>query len=135
MHLGSRFYWTLGIPHLILLRSVVSILALVPYKFNLFLLAHQPGANMRIARQRLDGAWDFEDPEDPFEPDGVADLSPKPTNASPKRSTIKTTLAQAKAKWDHRRDAGGSSAGVLEPPPPAYHAKDHVDEGYTNMKD
>jgi len=96
---------------------------------------HIPGTNMRIARRRLDGAWDFEDPEAPFEPDGVTDPCPSPLSASSKRSTIKRKTAEAKTELDRRRDTDGSSLRGLELPPPAYHPEHHSDEGYTNRKD
>ncbi|KAF7969943.1 hypothetical protein HWV62_25476 [Athelia sp. TMB] len=86
---------------------------------------HTPGANMRIARRRQDGAWVFEDPAAPFAPAGVADPSPSPLSSaasSPARSKF------AEAQAERRRDTGGS----LGPPPPAYHPSDASEGGYSN---
>jgi len=97
-----------------------------------------PGTNMRIARRRFDGAWDFEDPQAPFHPDGVADPSPLPLSSlSSKRWTTKSKVTEAGAdsERDRRRDTDGSSFRGLELPPPAYHPEGHSDEGYTNRKD
>ncbi|KAL0955553.1 hypothetical protein HGRIS_001792 [Hohenbuehelia grisea] len=35
---------------------------------------HRPGENMRIARRRSDGAWQFSDTRSPFSPSGVSEL-------------------------------------------------------------
>jgi type II secretory pathway pseudopilin PulG len=97
---------------------------------------HKPGANMRIAR-RLDGAWDFEDPEASFYPNVVADPSPLPLSPlSSKSSTTKIKVTEANAERDRRRDTDGSNSfRELDIPPPAYHPEDHSEEGYTNRKD
>jgi len=94
---------------------------------------HQPGTNMRIARRRVDGAWDFEDPESPFEPQGIADPSPHPLSASlSQRSTIRSNKTASNTECDHRRETDSSGVSRFEPPPPAYHSEVHSDEGYTN---
>jgi len=97
---------------------------------------HRPGTNMRIARRRLDGAWDFEDPEAPFNPDGVTDLSPLPLSPSPSnRWTVRSKVAEVKMERDRRRDTDSSTLRGVELPPPAYHPEQHPDEGCTNRKD
>lgn len=88
-----------------------------------------PGFNMRIARRRLDGAWDFEDPQAPFRPDGVAEPSPLPFSPpSLNHWATKSKSTEARMDRDRRRDTDGSSLRGLEPPPPAYHPEDHPDE-------
>lgn len=95
-------------------------------------IVRQPGTNMRIARRRLDGAWDFEDPQAPFYPQGVADPSPLPRSLlSSKHWTVTTEVTETKAEWDCRRDTDSNSVQGLEPPPPAYHPENLSDEGYT----
>ena len=100
-------------------------------------LGHSPGT-MRIARRRLDGAWDFEDPEAPFEPQGVADPSPHPLSSlSSERSTIRRNVSETVTERDRKRDTDSSavSSSRLEPPPPAYQSELHSDESYTTTRD
>ena len=130
-------YSTLDIPRLISRLLVVSSYLLWRMTSQLHfagLLDHQPGTNMRIARRRLDGAWDFEDPESPFEPQGIADPSPHPLSTSlSQRSTIRSKT-ESNTECDHRQDTDSSRVSRLEPPPPAYHSEFHSDGGYTSRK-
>lgn len=95
---------------------------------------HTPGANMRIARRRQDGAWVFEEPNTPFTPDGMSEpSSPNPllsARSSP-RWPGQSKFAEAQAARDARRDTSGSSTSAMGPPPPAYHPDDFPDGGYT----
>jgi hypothetical protein len=132
----GRQYSTLDILHLISRLLVVSsylLWRMAPRFYSAGPLDHQPGTNMRIARRRVDGAWDFEDPESPFEPQGIADPSPHPLSASlSQRSTIRSNKTESNTECDHRRDTDNSGVSRLEPPPPAYHSEFHSDEGYTS---
>lgn len=101
-------------------------------------LANKPGSKMRIARRREDGAWDFEDPEAPFTPNGVNDPAPSPLSPSPSmRSTTNGKAAEALAERDRRRDTSSSGVSAVEPPPPAYNPSEghSTDNGYISRKD
>jgi len=94
---------------------------------------HTPGANMRVARRRQDGAWVFEDPNAPLAPGGSSEPSTPNTMssaASSPRSPGQSKFAEAQAARDARRDTSGSSNSALGPPPPAYHPDDFHDGGY-----
>ena len=86
-------------------------------------LTPKPDTNMRIAHRRQDGAWDFEDPETSFAPEGVDDPSPLPLSPTASvRSTSKVSnYLEGKSEGDNRRDTSTSVVNPLEPPPPAYH--------------
>jgi hypothetical protein len=116
-------------------NSELLIFCGLPLKFHVSdPVDHKPGT-MRIARRRVDGAWDFEDPEAPFHPHGVGDPSPVPPGPlSSKPSTIKSKVTQSKAERDRRRDTNSSLCG-LEAPPPAYHREHQSDDGYANRDD
>lgn len=90
---------------------------------------------MRIARRREDGAWDFQDPEASYTPEGVDDPSPSPLSPTTSvRSTSKVSkYLEAKGERDNRRDTSTSAVSSLEPPPPAYNPEEHSG-GYTNAK-
>jgi len=52
---------------------------------------HVPGANMRIATRRPDGAWEFSNPGTPFKPLGVTEIEPPTPSCSyfpPSPSTL-----------------------------------------------
>jgi len=98
---------------------------------------HTPGANMRIARRREDGAWVFEEPNMPSTPDErSAPPSPNPllSATSSPRWPGQSKFAEAQAARDARRDTSGSSTSALGPPPPAYHPDDLPDGGYTHTE-
>ncbi|KAF9461852.1 hypothetical protein BDZ94DRAFT_790607 [Collybia nuda] len=89
---------------------------------------HTPGADMRIAVRRPDGAWQFSDPRTPFAPIGVSELdvlpSPSPSSFSstatatipPVRGPHKKELEAKPARKACERDYDPD----LNPPPPAY---------------
>lgn len=82
---------------------------------------HTPGADMRIAMRRPDGAWHFADPRSPFTPSGVSeiDVLPSPSSSTgmlPPRVRMKEH--EAKASRDLRY--GYDYDIDLNPPPPAY---------------
>jgi hypothetical protein len=91
---------------------------------------HEPGTNMRIARRRQDGAWEFEDPEGSFTLEGVDDPSPSPL--SPTASVLSQSKVsrylEAKSERDDKRDTSPSAVSYLEPPPPAYYPDDQSGE-------
>jgi len=110
---------------------------------------HTPGANMRIARRRQDGAWVFEEPSSPnspFTPEGISD--PNPIHPAPSTAPSSTTssprwpgqpgyskFAEAQAETDARRERDARrdtarSSVTIGPPPPAYYPDDSSD-GYT----
>ncbi|KZP13763.1 hypothetical protein FIBSPDRAFT_947780 [Athelia psychrophila] len=94
---------------------------------------HTPGANMRVARRRQDGAWVFEEPNTPLTPNGRSEpSSPNPLSsaASSPRWPGQSKFAEAQAARDARRDTSGSSNSAMGPPPPAYHPEDFPDGGY-----
>jgi len=90
---------------------------------------HTPGADMRIAVRRPDGAWHFTDPRDPFSPSGVSDIDvlPSPSSSTtmlppPRRPHRKELEAKAwrdnvnQSRLEYNRDYDVE----LSPPPPAY---------------
>lgn len=93
---------------------------------------HTPGANMRVARRRQDGAWDFEEPQTPITPGSVSDVCPSPISptASP-GLTGDSKFEEAQAERELRRDTSGSNISAMGPPPPAYHPDDYPNAGCT----
>jgi len=83
---------------------------------------HTPGADMRIAVRRPDGAWHFSDPRAPFTPSGVSDLDVLPSPAS-YTSTLPPSIRskdQLKSSRDLRDIYDRDYDVDLQPPPPAY---------------
>lgn len=83
---------------------------------------HTPGADMRIATRRPDGAWHFADPRTPFTPLGVSEIDVLPSPSSsigtlPPR--VRTKEQEAKSSRDlHGYDRDHDVD--INRPPPAY---------------
>jgi len=83
---------------------------------------HTPGADMRIAMRRPDGAWHFADPRMPFTPTGVSeiDIMPSPSSSTiTLPSRVRTKEQEAKTSRD-LRSGYDRDYDVNLSPPPAY---------------
>jgi len=86
---------------------------------------HTPGAEMRIATRRPDGAWQFADPEAPFTPSGVSDLesSPASSHTTLPPASSRTNLLkekESKSAREIRKGYDRFDSSEVELPPPAY---------------
>lgn len=80
-----------------------------------FCVAREPGKNMRIARRRDDGAWEF---TDQLSPSGFGDSEP-PTPVSPARTKAPKLKTHKSYERGYYLDPE-----ALSVPPPAYCAED-----------
>jgi hypothetical protein len=49
---------------------------------NIKFSEHVPGTHMRIAHRDWDGSWKLLDPDTPFRPSGVSEVSPSPSSST-----------------------------------------------------
>jgi hypothetical protein len=74
---------------------------------------HEPGKDMRIAKRRSNGVWEFSNPEGSFSPSGIGDLDAQPAPRKPsKKSLTKNPLKLPRQ--------GYLDVESLAYPPPAY---------------
>ncbi|KAF8058600.1 hypothetical protein FPV67DRAFT_509767 [Lyophyllum atratum] len=83
---------------------------------------HTPGADMRIAMRRPDGAWQFGDTRRPFTPSGVSeiDVLPSPSSSTGLLPPRVRKEHEAKASRDLRYGHDHDYDIDINPPPPAY---------------